>query len=240
MSATPKTVVFDFDHTLYDGDSGQNFVTWLLRRHGWRMLLALLIAPVFAPMIAHLPTRRCGLSGFVWAGTVGTGRDGLAPPLLARYLERHAERLRARLLPTAMGVLQQHLDAGDQVIIATGAPPALARGILALAGYGDLPVLGTEVRACCGGLGIARHCHFEEKMRMLRESGYAAIDLAYSDSSADLPLLKAARQAVVVNPHHARVKLFQNALPEGTPILNWGCAQRGGIRSEESLPKTQI
>jgi len=144
MSAAPKTVVFDFDHTLYDGDSGQDFVTWLLRRNGWRMLLALLISPLFAPMIARLPTRRCGLSGFVWAGTVGTGRDGLAP-LLARYLEQHTERLRARLLPIAMGVLQRHLDAGDRVIVATGAPPALARGVLTLAGYHDLPVLGTEV-----------------------------------------------------------------------------------------------
>src|SRR3546814_1400362 len=29
-------VVFDFDHTLYDGDSGSHLVMWLIRRHWWR------------------------------------------------------------------------------------------------------------------------------------------------------------------------------------------------------------
>jgi len=229
--------VFDFDHTLYDGDSGQDFVTWLLRRNCWRMLLALVIAPVCGPMVACLASRRRGLSAFIWAATLGTGRDGLTP-LLQRYLEQHAEHLPARLLPTALAVLQRHLDAGDQVIVATGAPPALARGILALAGYAGVPVIGTEVRACYGGLGIARHCHFEEKMRMLREAGHSNIDAAYSDSSADLPLLNAARHPVVVNPRRARVALFQRELP-GTPILNWGCPQRGGVVPEVTAPKTQ-
>jgi len=227
MSAAPRTVVFDFDHTLYDGDSGQHLVSWLLRRAWWRTLLALTIAPVFAPLIARLPTRRRGLSAFVWIGTLGTGRDALMP-LLEGYISEHAQTLRARLLPSALGVLQQHLDAGDCVVVATGAPPALAQEILALNGYGGLPVVGTEVGPCFGGLSITRHCHFEEKMRMLREAGYTDIDTAYSDSSADLPLLKAARKPVVVNPRHARVKLFQTVLPTGTPILNWGCPQRGG------------
>jgi len=232
MSGTPRTVVFDFDHTLYDGDSGQHLVAWLLGRHYWRRLLALAISPLFAPMIAHLSTRRSGLSAFVWAGTLGMApRPGLSP-LLQGYLADHATSLRARLLPAALNVLQQHLDAGDRVVIATGAPPALARGILALAGYGQLPVLGTEVSAFLGGFRIARHCHFKEKMRMLHEAGWSEIEIAYSDSSADLPLLKAARHPVVVNPRHARVAMFQRVLPQGTPILNWGCPQRGGHRVE--------
>jgi len=235
MSAAPKTVVFDFDHTLYDGDSGQHLVTWLLKRHWWRRLLALMLAPIFAPMIAYLPTRRRGLSAFVWAGTVGTDWHGTASPL-DRYLAEHATLLHTRLLPSALAVLQQHLDAGDTVIVATGAPPALARGILALAGYQDLPVFGTEVSPWFGGLTITRHCHFEEKMRILRGAGYADIDVAYSDSTADLPLLKAARHPVVVNPKPARIPLFQRVLPEGTPILNWGCPQRGG----DVASKTQI
>jgi len=234
MTAAPKTVVFDFDHTLYDGDSGQHFVTWLLRRSLWRRLLALLFAPLCLPLIACLPTRRRGISGFVWVGTVGTmgtKRDGLTP-LLEQYLAEHAEHLRKRLLPLALNVLQRHLDAGDQVIIATGAPPALARGIMTLAGYDALPLFGTEVQACLGGLSLTRHCHFEEKMRILHEAGYAGIDIAYSDSTADLPLLKAAKHPVVVNPKPARIAMFQRVLPEGTPFLNWGCTQRGGLSPE--------
>jgi len=32
----------------------------------------------------------------------------------------------------------------------------------------------------------------------------------------------------VVNPKHARVEFFRKVLPAGTPILNWGCVDRGG------------
>jgi len=233
MTDAPKTVVFDFDHTLYAGDSGLHFITWLIGRNWWRILLALLLAPVFAPMIACLATRRRGLSAFVWAGTVGiTAPQNGVMPALQRYFSEQSGPLRARLLPIAFNVLQQHLDAGERVVIATGAPPALAQGILGLAGYQNLPVLSTEVAPCLGGLSITRHCHYEEKMRMLHEAGYTDINAAYSDSSADLPLLKAARHPVVVNPKYSRVALFQRILPEGTPILNWGCPQRGGTLPE--------
>jgi phosphatidylglycerophosphatase C len=67
------------------------------------------------------------------------------------------------------------------------------------------------------------------KMTMLREAGFRdEVAMAYSDSSADLPLLLAARQPVVVNPKPRRVAMFRRVLPAGTPILNWGCRKRGG------------
>jgi len=114
------------------------------------------------------------------------------------------------------------------VVIATGAPPELARAILAFVAHQDLPVIGTRVGPRLGAVVATRHCHAEEKMRMLRECGYGDIAVAYSDSSADLPLLRAAAHPVVVNPKHGRVEMFRQVLPAGTPILNWGCRQRGG------------
>ena len=51
-------VVFDFDHTLYDGDSGSHLFKWLIQRAWWRQLLALLAVPVAGPRVALLPTRR--------------------------------------------------------------------------------------------------------------------------------------------------------------------------------------
>ncbi|MBM7093887.1 haloacid dehalogenase-like hydrolase, partial [Streptomyces sp. S12] len=54
-------VVFDFDHTLYDGDSGSHLFAWLIQRSWWRMALALLITPLAGPMVAWLRTRRVGI-----------------------------------------------------------------------------------------------------------------------------------------------------------------------------------
>ena len=222
-------VVFDFDHTLYDGDSGTHLFKWLIKRDAWRVVLAMLIAPVFAPMIAFLPTRRRGISAFVWAGTIGLHRRRDLDDLIDRYVMANGDTLKARLLPIALDVLHQHREAGDQVIVATGAPPELARAILAFVAHEDVPVIGTLVGPKFGAIGAIRHCHHEMKVRMIREAGHIApIQRAYSDSSADMPLLKAALEPVVVNPKADSVDEFRETLPPGTPILNWGCEDRAG------------
>lgn len=226
---TPPLVVFDFDHTLYDGDSGSHLFAWMIRRRWWRVALALALAPLFGPMVAFQPTRRLGISGFVWAGTVGLHRPRELDSLIDRYVALHVEQIQSRLLPVALEVFQQHRVAGDQVVVATGAPPELARAILAFVAHEDVPVVGTLVGPRLGGLGAARHCHFQMKMTMLREAGFtASVAMAYSDSSADLPLLLAAERPVVVNPKQANVATFRKVLPPGTPILNWGCPGRAG------------
>lgn len=222
-------VVFDFDHTLYDGDSGTHLFKWLISRDWWRVLLALLIAPIFGPMIAFLPTRRRGISAFVWAGTIGLHRRRDLDDLIDRYVVANEATIRARFLPVALDVLHRHREAGDRVIVATGAPPELARAILAFVAHEDVPVIGTLAGPKFGAIGAIRHCHHEMKVTMIREAGYIdPIQRAYSDSSADLPLLQAALEPVVVNPKASSVELFREKLPAGTPILNWGCEDRAG------------
>lgn len=222
-------VVFDFDHTLYDGDSGGHLFAWLIKRSWWRVLLALLVAPAFAPLIAFMPTRRVGIGAFVWAGTIGFRRPRDLDALIDRYVVARTDEIRRHLLPIALDVLHRHRGQGDRVVIATGAPPELARAILAFVAHEDVPVVGTLLGPRLGGIGARRHCHHEMKMTMLRDAGFTGpVAVAYSDSSADLPLLQAAQQAVVVNPKAAHVALFRRVLPPGTPVLNWGCADRAG------------
>ena len=221
-------VVFDFDHTLYDGDSGGHLVAWLIKRSWARRIAALLAAPLLGPLVAWLPTRRHGISGFLWIGTVGLHGRRQLDALIDRYVTQNAAALRARLLPVALEALHRHRKAGDRVVIATGAPPELARAILDFVAHEDLPVIGSLFHPFLGGLITAEHCHARNKMRMLWDAGYDQIAIAYSDSSADLPLLHAARKPVVVNPKRGRVAMFRRVLPPGTPILNWGCPDRAG------------
>ena len=221
-------VVFDFDHTLYDGDSGSHLFAWMIRRNPLRVLAALLATPVLGPMVAFLPTRRWGISGYVWIGSFGTHRVREFDRVIDRYVASHREQIAARLLPVALEVFAGHRARGDRVVVATGAPPELARAILGFVAHEDVPVIGTTVAPRLGAVVATRHCHNQEKVRMLRERGYAGIEMAYSDSSADLPLLQAARRPVVVNPKRSREAFFRQVLPPGTPILNWGCKDRGG------------
>ena len=227
--ADAPLVVFDFDHTLYDGDSGSHLFKWLLDRAWWRQLLAILVTPIAGPMVAWLRTRRAGISVYVWIGTVGLHRRRDLDALIDRYVRANTESIKAHLLPVALDVLRNHREAGDRVVVATGAPPELARAILAFVAHEDVPVVGTLVGPKLGALGALRHCHHAMKMTMLREAGYTQpVAVAYSDSSADLPLLQAAQKPVVVNPKAKRVAMFRRVLPPGTPILNWGCPGRAG------------
>lgn len=236
MSAQPATnaplVVFDFDHTLYDGDAGSHLFAWLIKRNPLRLLAALLLTPLLGPLVAFLPTRRHGISGYVWIATFGLKDARAFNRVIDAYVLAHRAELQARLLPHALAVFAGHRRAGDRVVVATGAPPELARAILGFVAHQDVPVVGSLIGPRLGGVGAVRHCHNEEKMRMLRELGYGDIAIAYSDSTADLPLLQAARAPVVVNPKARRVDYFRQVLPPGTPILNWGCADRAG----EPLP----
>ena len=230
-------VVFDFDHTLYDGDSGSHLFKWLIARDLWRKALALLIAPVFAPMIAFMPTRRRGISAFVWVGTLGMRTVADFDAATDRYVAAHTDVIKQRLLPIALDVLRAHRDAGDRVVVATGAPPELARAILAFVAHEDLPVIGTLVGPKYGAIGALRHCHHHMKVTMIRDAGFTApVEKAYSDSSADLPLLQAALHPVVVNPKAKSVEMFRRVLPVGTPILNWGCPGRGGDNAQPGSP----
>lgn len=227
-AADAPVVVFDFDHTLYDGDSGSHLFAWLIRRSWLRTAAALLVTPLLGPMVAWLPTRRRGISGYVWIATVGLRRRRDLDDLIDRYVERNRPQMEGRLLDAALEIFTAHRAAGDRVVVATGAPPELARAILSFVAHQDVPVIGTLVGPKFGAVIARRHCHHEEKMRMLREQGYGQVAVAYSDSSADLPLLLAAARPVVVNPKADKVEAFRRLLPTGTPILNWGCTSRAG------------
>lgn len=227
--ADAPLVVFDFDHTLYDGDSGGDLIQWLLRRSALRALAAILASIVLMPLLAFVPTRRHGISGYLWIATFGLSDYRDLNALIKRYVLDRTDHLRAALLPIALGVLDRHLQAGDRVVIATGAPPELAHAILAFVERKDVPVVGSHEAPFLGGLITVDHCHAENKLVCLANHGYVGpIAIAYSDSSADLPLLKAALHPVVVNPKVSSIGLFRRVLPPGTSFLNWGCANRAG------------
>ncbi|MEO6103333.1 MAG: haloacid dehalogenase-like hydrolase, partial [Pseudoxanthomonas sp.] len=185
--AEAPVVVFDFDHTLYDGDSFGHVLRWLLKRNPLRTTAAIAASLVLGPMVAWLPTRRLGISAYVWIATLGLHGRRSFDALLDLYVDTHKQEIRQRLLPVALEVLRGHRIAGDRVVIATGAPPELARAILAFVAHQDVPVIGTAVGPRFGAVVATRHCHNQEKVRMLHERGYEAVAVAYSDSSADLP-----------------------------------------------------
>lgn len=218
--STSRLVVFDFDHTLFKGDTSGRMIHTLLKRNPIRALLALLASPLLGPMVGFKPLRRRGISGYLWLATFASGQT--FDEVVYGHAARMSSALAARLLPEGFEQLQRHIAEGDTVIIATGATPELIRQILPLANQSDLPVVGTKVTPWLGGYVVAEHCHAQHKMTMIRDAGFTDdVAVAYTDSHNDLPLLEAAKQPVAVNPKPKAEALFRQKFGDRLQVRRW-------------------
>jgi phosphatidylglycerophosphatase C len=200
-------VVYDFDGTLVEGDIGAAFVHHLLQ--GWRRALALPVAPLGLALMRFESTRTFGVGVFLRVATIG--RDSPAVEALAtRFADARALRRRER----EIGWLEADLSAGRRVVVATGAFETLARVMLRRLGLeGRVVLVASRLRPGAIGLGVARHCNGEAKLRALADDGYPApYAKAVSDSWADAPLLRAAREAILVNASPASRATLQRVV----------------------------
>ncbi len=222
--AAGELVVFDFDGTMFRGDSGYAMVAWMLRRNMLRLAVALMVSPIALPLLLSVATRQQGISMFLWIATFASPIRDDADALVARYVEANGDALRKRVFPQAVETLDAHRSRGDTVVVATGAADGLARAILHLAGYTDLPVVGSISKPDMGGRVIAQHCHAANKLRMLRaQIGIDAADrgMAYSDSPTTCRCCAQRCEPVVVNPNARDAAKFRRELGADVPILDW-------------------
>ena len=189
-----EVVVYDFDGTLVEGDIGAAFIHHLLR--GWRRALVLPFAPLGFALMRFEATRRAGVSLFLFFGALGRN-VGTIEALAERFAETHPMRPRERELAW----LRADVRDGHRVVVATGAFEPLARVALRRLGvYPGVTLVASRLRPRWGGAGVARHCTGEAKLRALVEEGFPPPYVrAISDAAIDLPLLRAAREAVLVN-----------------------------------------
>lgn len=232
----PRLVVFDFDNTIYAGDSGTELVTWLLSQNWWRVIAASLISPAIAPLWLCAHTRRRAISTYLWIGTVGVPGVDMSTNI-DRYVATELGRLRTRLRPQGMDALAAHRDAGDQVVVVTGAPWELVRTVLGSDASDPIRVVGSTSRRFMGGLILDRHCYAVQKLAMLYDAGHTApIVIAYSDSTIDLPILTHAGKPILVNPRASHIAVFRRTLGAEIEIRNWDPVATGERAPMERMP----
>lgn len=185
-------IVYDFDGTLVEGDIGAAFIRHLLQ--GWRRALLLPFAPLGFALMRFEATRRAGVSIFLFFGALGRRIDLRSH---GRALRRNAAHAPARTR-TRVGARGRPRRAsggrGDGRVRAAGAGRAAATGRVSRRHPGRL--------ATAAALGQRRGgtpLHREAKLRALAGGLSAPYVRAVSDAAIDLPLLLAAREAVLVN-----------------------------------------
>ncbi len=220
--------LFDLDQTLLPWDTQALFCNFVLRRHGWRRLYL----PSYA---AALPLRAVQLAGagglkraflsFLWRmprarlnALAGEFAEKIVPPLC---------------YPEILAELERHRAVGRTLVLNTASPEFYATAIARVLRF----------HHCCGTrigqdgdplpllprLDGPNNKHAEKLRRMTHlfpaESSEPLADSwAYSDSKADLPMLRRVAHPVAVNPDATLARI---AAAEGWTVLHPPRPQRG-------------
>ncbi len=222
----PGIVVFDLDGTLVLGDCGDAMIRSLLSAYWLRRLTGILALPLGIPMMAFPPTRRRGVSLFLWLGTVG-----LASVELTRRIDEFLREYPFRPLPYAVAALERELAAGNRVVVATGALRVLAASLLRRLNMADrVSLVASEMQPFAGGQSVRVQCNGQIKLLELERAGFAPPYLrAYSDSWSDHPMLAAARTPVAVRCTERDLDRLRDRFGERLQILSPDLPAGGAI-----------
>jgi phosphatidylglycerophosphatase C len=210
----------DFDGVLVREDSLGGFLRQHLTGAPWRVPGFLAATSALVPLIGVPATRSRGLRLLLRAGFAGLSSE--------QYHQRVAAfgtALAARpgaLLEPGVAAARAHLDDGDRVVVVTGSEETLARAVLDAAGLGDVELVASRIGTTPLGLAFEVHAYGPRKVVELTERGIVPPwDVAYSDSAADLPMLRGARSAVLVNVGRRSGAAVRSALPGRVTDVSW-------------------
>ncbi len=215
-AAGPDTVLFDFDGVISVDDTYTRFMRERYVGVGRKLLLL----PVLPWLVLVWPfSWRLGVRTLVHVGLLGVGerRYGeLALDFASRLVRRPRQFQR-----DALHVLRRHQAKGDRVIVVTGCERTLARGLLDELGLPGIELLASELVPRWLGMRVRRHNVGRRKLQSLAESGVTSWQRAYGDSPLDIPMLKAATEAVLVNPTPKLCKRVEKALGRTVERVAW-------------------
>ena len=215
--AAQRVVLFDFDGVLIHGDAFYLFMRACYASSLWRKLLALLSTPL---LLLQLPfSRRLPVQMLVRIALLGVGEQryqAMANAFAATLVRRPRQFCR-----DGLQTLRRHQAAGDRVIVVTGCEHTLVSGLLQELGLTDLEVLASQL--CPGWLGMRplRHNVGRRKVQLLAQHGLTAWQVAYGDSMYDVPMLKVATEAVLVNGTPTLCKKVEKAVGRAIIRVEW-------------------
>ena len=212
-----RIVLFDFDGVLIRGDAFTMFMRDRYAHAWWRKALLAAASPW---LLVALPfSWRHVVRVLVRIGLVGVGEARYRELALA-YADALVHRPR-QFYREAVRTLRARIAAGDRVVVVTGCEDILVRGVLDGLGLAGVEVVPSRLSAGRLGMRAAWHNVGRRKVEALARHGIDAWQVAYSDSSHDLPMLAPAAEAVLVNASPKLCKRVEKALGRSVARVEW-------------------
>lgn len=200
--------LFDLDHTLLPHDTQALFCNFVLRREGWRRVYLIwffLSLPFAAIRLISLRTMKRVFSSYL----VGMKKETLEAHVRA-FLE---EDFQKALYPSVVAELERNREEGRLLILNSASPEFYLKGIAEKLGFDHF--IGTDMEvgktmAFLPKISGPNNKH-EAKVVAMQERGLIPPEVteeevllpdswAYSDSSADIPLLSIVEHGVMIHP----------------------------------------
>ncbi|HXP00362.1 MAG TPA: haloacid dehalogenase-like hydrolase [Luteibacter sp.] len=216
-----RVVLFDFDGVIVRHQTLELFFRDRLSGAGrWRLLLALPLVPLVPLLIGSVAGNR--FLGRVFLRVVTFGRREAAYRRMVEAYGRAYARRPGVFLRDAVATLRRHIDAGDRVVVVSGNDLSMVESILDEVNLTGYELIASQTRGGLFGVHFTRHNVDGVKVRTLDRAGIPRPwSIAYSDSLSDLPMLRAAEAAKLINPTPKLAKKAGRALGDKLEVLHW-------------------
>ena len=216
-----RVVLFDFDGVIVRHQTLELFYRDCLKGFGrWRILLALPVVP-FVPFLTPTVAGNRFL-GRLFLRVITFGRTEASYRRRVTAYARAYARRPGVFIRDAVASLRRHVDAGDRVVIVTGNDRTMVEAILHEVNLGGCELVASQTRGGLFGVHFVRHNVEAVKVASLKREGIPRPwAIAYADSLSDLPMLKAADEAKLVNANAKTVKKASKALGSKLEVLDW-------------------
>lgn len=215
----PRVALFDLDGTLTWRDTLTSFLAGYVLHHpaSWLRLWRLPLALARYLLVDHdRGLLKAGVIRSVMGGQPRARIDAWADAFVAGLARRGTFRA------AALAVLERHRAAGDHLVLLSASPDLYVPRIGRLLGFER--TLCTEIRwrsdVLDGGLAGPNRQGAEKSscLAWLRLQYPGAVVMAYGNSASDLPHLKQADRALLVN---ASAAARREAATLGLPVAQW-------------------
>lgn len=215
--SAPRTVLFDFDGVLFRGDS---YSLFMRERYAASLFRRLLLLPALPWLLITLPISwRLSVRTLVHIGLLGVSERRYTE--LATAFAESLVRRPGQFFRDGLNALRRHQMAGDRVVVVTGCEQTVARSIIDQLGLDGIEVLASQFRPGPFGMRVKLHNVGRRKLARLAAFGIGEWQVAYSDSLADIPMLKPAAEAVLVNGTPKVCKKLEKALGRTITRVEW-------------------
>lgn len=212
-------VFFDLDDSLINKDASSLWIKWRVGFERWAIIEA-----IQALASLYRAYKKGKVSHWRLSNYYRTRTKGMNLSEYQQYIrDFFDQRGHLYIYPQAASLLFAYRRQGSKLVLITGQDEVMAKAYADALGL-DF-VIGNRFQLVENKIkGLAKPlCYGEGKVELARTfAKHQGFDLSeavfYSDSHADLPLLEAVRQPVVLNPNHQLAELAQR---RGWPRVDW-------------------